>query len=384
MATAVADRVPIATIGGWLLIRGARRLSRCLEILRLIDEVRQMLIDGSRDAIWQRTHPVSPEANRGTTANRAKLTGYLFGALVLRDWAIDPQMQRDQPTQRLGQRRDIRACLADIDEYLQQAIIITVEGDVDLTLWRAHLTGIASNDLWPLFDATAVASPLFIVRCPCLDLSLSSGGGLWLLVFHADVEHLLALAAVTEDGDAKAAQIPGQHVRVAHIIIGSAVGQIDGLADTVIDALLEGRLHPNVPLRRNLVRGHVGRERWMFRRRMPMQRAMLLDIGERLFFLDNVTGRQRPRKEWVDEIEHTIRAIGLLHTMLESQREDRLDARRTIGQDTDGAGGSDRGARGVTQLRAVLVDAALPVWEARRAPRPAWQIRRLTNPGWQA
>ena len=87
-----------------------------------------------------------------------QLSRNLAGALVLRDRAIDPQVQRDQPAQRLGQRGDIRSRLADVDEDLQQAIVVAVERDVDLALRRAHLAGVALHDLRPLLDATGVAA----------------------------------------------------------------------------------------------------------------------------------------------------------------------------------------------------------------------------------
>ena len=69
-----------------------------------------------------------------------------------------------------------------------------------------------------------------------------------------------------------------------------------------------------------------GGERGMLRGGMPMQRAVLLDVRQHPRLVLDVGGEQGPLEERVDEVEHAIRAIRLLHAMLEGQREDRLDA----------------------------------------------------------
>jgi len=69
------------------------------------------------------------------------------------------------------------------------------------------------------------------------------------------VKHLLRPAAVAEDGDAFAARFPGENVGLPYVLHGSLVGKVDGLADGVVHHLLKGSLHPDVPLRRDVMGG---------------------------------------------------------------------------------------------------------------------------------
>ena len=50
-----------------------------------------------------------------------------------------------------------------------------------------------------------------------------------LVLLDADVEHLLTLRAVAEDGDAEAAQVPRELVGVAHVVARRTVRQVDGV-----------------------------------------------------------------------------------------------------------------------------------------------------------
>src|SRR2546425_947334 len=103
-------------------------------------------------------------------------------------------------------------------------------------------------------------------------------GGDRLVLLDADVQDLLALAAVAEDGDAQAAELPGQTIGTGDVLLGGTVGQVDGLADAVVGVALEGRLVAHVPLVADLVRG-LEHARGVFRQpRDAVQRAPLRDL----------------------------------------------------------------------------------------------------------
>ena len=72
----------------------------------------------------------------------------------------------------------------------------------------------------------------------------------------ADVEHLLLPGAVAVDGDPLDPQLVGQQVDALDILGAGLVGEVDGLGDRVVDVVLEGRLHADMPLGRHVVGGH--------------------------------------------------------------------------------------------------------------------------------
>src|SRR5207302_4052634 len=76
-----------------------------------------------------------------------------------------------------------------------------------------------------------------------------------LLLADADVEHLLALAAVAEDRDAETAELPRELVRARDVVFAGLVRQVDRLRHAVVGVALERRLMLDVPLEADLVRG---------------------------------------------------------------------------------------------------------------------------------
>ena len=188
-----------------------------------------------------------------------------------------------------------------------------------------------------------------------------SGGGLVLLGADTDVQHLLALAAVAEHGDAEATKLPRQSVGAGDVRFARAVGQVDRLRHAVVGVALERGLLPYVPLEADLVRrledllGRVGNARNAVDG--PAAGDLLHQrIREpALLPRDGLEGL-------VHEGQHPF-SVGLLDAMLEGQREDRLDARRAPRDHRDRAGGRDRGDGGVPHRPDILVDRMLPVRE---------------------
>src|SRR5215217_27282 len=69
-------------------------------------------------------------------------------------------------------------------------------------------------------------------------------------------QYLRVARAVPVDRYALAARGEGLAVGVLHVFDARLVGQVDGLGDAHRGVLLERRLHPDVPLARDVVRGH--------------------------------------------------------------------------------------------------------------------------------
>ena len=111
------------------------------------------------------------------------------------------------------------------------------------------------------------------------------------------------------------------------------------------------------------MRGDKGSQGGMGQGRVPMQAAMLLDIRQDLVFVLDVAGFKDLLEDRIDKIQHAIGAIRLFYPMLEGQREDRLNAGRTISDDTYGSGRRHGSAIRVAQLQAIFVAADLPVRE---------------------
>ena len=87
------------------------------------------------------------------------------------------------------------------------------------------------------------------------DLPLLDGLLLHLLRRAAGGEHLLVAPAVAIHRDALAVELVRQPVDLLDVLLGGVVGEVGGLGDRRVAVLLEGGLHPDVPLGRDVVRG---------------------------------------------------------------------------------------------------------------------------------
>ena len=126
---------------------------------------------------------------------------------------------------------------AGVGEHLADAGLIVVDGDIQVAAADLHLLGEAAGHrrTGPGQDGA---------------VGVHSGGGgslLLAVVDLADVEHLLAAAAVPVDGGALASQLVGQAVDLGHILLCGGVGEVHRLAHGVVGKGLEGGLHLHVP-----------------------------------------------------------------------------------------------------------------------------------------
>ncbi len=164
-------------------------------------------------------------------------------------------------------------------------------------------------------------------------------------------EDLTGAGAVAVDGDAFAAFVVGEQVGGGDVVLTGAAGEVDGLADGVVDVALEGGLHAHVPFGGDLVGG---------------DEAAFGGVGDVVALLEAAAGG-----EVVDEVlgveallardglEHGVDlgeahglggALGVEEVLAgEGEREGGLDAAGAVGDDAEGAGGRDGRAGGVAQ-----------------------------------
>src|SRR5699024_6954790 len=116
---------------------------------------------------------------------------------------------------------------AGVGEHLADAILVVVDGDIQVAAADAHLLGEAAGHrrAGPGQDVAVLGLG---------DLALlahAAGGGVLLAVVDlADVEHLLVPAAVPIDGGALTPQGEGQPVHLGHLLAGGGVGEVHRLA----------------------------------------------------------------------------------------------------------------------------------------------------------
>ena len=311
-----------------------------------------MLGQRARQRVRQRQDLGRAEPGRLTAADARELTDDLLEPPPSREGRRQSQHERDQTPQRLGHRHRIGAAFADLHEHFEGLPVLgLVDRDERGADRRLHPVGGAGETVGPRLDHRLALAARRDGRQP---LQLLFGA-------HADVQHLLALASVPEHGDAETARFPGETVRTRHVFLGRAVGQVDRLADAVVRVTLEGRLVAHMPLERDLVRGLEHGLDLRGQPRDAVQRAAPGDLAHQRFRVEPVTLGDR-LEGFVDEGQHPF-AVGLPHTMLERQREDRLDARRAARDHRDCSGRGDRRDGGVPHRPPVLVDGAAPVRE---------------------
>src|SRR5439155_1729809 len=125
------------------------------------------------------------------------------------------------------------------------------------------------------------------------------------LLLDADVQDLLALAAVAEDRDAKAAELPREQVRARNVLLARAVRQVDGPRDAVVGAALKRRLMAHVPRVADLVRGPDDPPRVFRHARDIVQRAALCDRAPQR----GGVGPQRVRPRPMGRFGFTVAAV---------------------------------------------------------------------------
>ena len=143
----------------------------------------------------------------------------------------------------------IRAGLGGVDEDLEGlAAAVLVDGDEGLAQRGVDRVGeavqvaragflvvVPDGQLrtgWPRMSTSAAAAP---ASAPVLD----SGGGV-------RFQHHFLARAGDVDGDALAAQFPGQAVSGGHFFFAGAGREVDGLGERVIHESLHGGLHAHV------------------------------------------------------------------------------------------------------------------------------------------
>src|SRR5579885_1036222 len=202
--------------------------------------------------VGQGAHLLHAEADGTAAAYAAQLLGDDLDAVRLRERAEDAQVQRDQAAQRLRQRGDVAAGLADVDEDLERPVLITVDGDVDLALRRADVPRVAMRHLRHRLDALLDGDDWLEHQSLFLWLSRLR----WLLRFLLlNMREDANTRAVAHVGDAFAAQFVGQAIELLHILDGVAVWRVHRLDDARIGETLNGGLQAHMLLWRQIIGG---------------------------------------------------------------------------------------------------------------------------------
>src|SRR5215831_12439624 len=117
----------------------------------------------------------------------------------------------------------------------------------------------------------------------------------------------------------------------------------------------------HVPLEADLVRGLEDARRALRKAADPMEGAALGDLLHERVRVEPLLLREL-LEGLVHEGQDAL-AVGLLHAVLEGQREDRLDTGGAAGDHRDRTGRRDRGDGRVAHWPLVAVDRAVPVRE---------------------
>src|SRR5579883_2129248 len=212
--------------------------------------------------VGQGAHLLHAEADGTAAADAAQLLGDDLDAIRLRERTEDAQVQRDQAAQRLRQRGDVAASLADVDEDLERPVLIAVDGDVDLALRRADVPRVTMRYLRHRLDALLDGDNWLKHQRLLLWRWLSRLGWLLRLLLLNMREDAYA-RAVAHIGDAFAAQFVGQAVELLHILDGVAIRRVHRLADAGVGEALDGCLHAHMLFRRQVVGGNEVGGRWL-------------------------------------------------------------------------------------------------------------------------
>src|SRR5579885_2292683 len=212
--------------------------------------------------VGQGAHLLHAEADGTAAADAAQLLGDDLDAIRLRERTEDAQVQRDQAAQRLRQRGDVAASLADVDEDLERPVLIAVDGDVDLALRRADVPRVTMRYLRHRLDALLDGDNWLKHQRLLLWRWLSRLG--WLLrLLLLNMREDADARAVAHIGDAFAAQFVGQAVELLHILDGVAIRRVHRLADAGVGEALDGCLHAHMLFVRQAVGGDEVGGRWL-------------------------------------------------------------------------------------------------------------------------
>src|SRR5260370_25247466 len=179
-----------------------------------------------RQRIGQREDLAGSEARRLAAADPRELADDLLEPPLRRERRREPEDERNQPSERLRDGHRVGAALAHLDEDLER---ILVRGLVD------------RDERGPDGRLGAVRRALEAPRprpddrgppAPWDRLAL-------VLLADADVQHLLALAAVAEHRDAEAAELPRERVGPRHVGLRRVVREVDRLRDALVGGALE-------------------------------------------------------------------------------------------------------------------------------------------------
>ena len=155
-------------------------------------------------------------------------------------------------------------------------------------------------------------------------------------------EHLPLARAVAVHSHAFAAELEGEAVDLLDVLLGGLVREVAGLGDRRVGELLERALHPDVPLRRHVVRGHehalpLGRHG--VEANVPHRDDLLHEgVAVPAFLL-------RDGDEVLVDVRHEDAGL-VAH---ERHGEQRLDPGGAAGDDGDGAGRRHGGQVAVAQ-----------------------------------
>src|SRR5690606_1222562 len=186
-------------------------------------------------------------------------------------------------------------------------------------------------------------------------------------------QHLPVLRAVAVDGDALDPLVPRLQVDVPHVRHGRLRGQVHGLGHRRVGVLLEGRLHPQVPLRGDLEGGDEGPADVRRHRRVVPDPAGTRDPGHELVPVE----APLPRETLEQRVD--LGQPATEHVADVGDHEHRLDAGAGARDDGDRAGGRDRHQLGVA-LRWLAAGRQLAVLPGGEGTALAGEVpRRLTG-----
>src|SRR3990172_4186140 len=175
-------------------------------------------------------------------------------ALELVDDLVDrdagAKAQGHEAREALRERGGVSAAPADLREHFEQAFVVLVDGHVEGAVAREDLLRAPRDDV----GAGAGSRDRRLRRHLDADLLRRRRGRLRRSGLRdADIEDLVLARTVPVHRDALALQLVREEVRLLHVVHGRVVGHVDRLRHSRITVVLEGRLHPHVPLRRDVV-----------------------------------------------------------------------------------------------------------------------------------
>ncbi len=155
-------------------------------------------------------------------------------------------------------------------------------------------------------------------------------------------QHLVLARAVAVHRHALAAELVGVAIDLLDVLLRRLVREVAGLGDRRVGELLEGTLHLDVPLGRDVVRRHEDALP-LRRHRVEVDVSRLGDLRHQVFGVPALAPRNR-HEVFVHVGHEDARLIA--H---KRDREERLDAGRAAGDDGNGAGRRDRREVAVAQ-----------------------------------